>query len=666
MRYSWNEQTYTGLRGLLVVVAVACGYALAGYISLTHMTPAENIALFWPAAGLSAGLLIAMGPGARIPVAIAVAIATLAANLVARSSLPVATVFAACNVLECLMVAQLVEQLDREGERFERLRGVMAFIAATISGAALAAVPAALAIKMFGLSDVSLIKLWFVWFRSDAVGIVTVAPLFIMLPSLWRDPLPAASLLEGVSAVALAGVAAIITLGMRYDNTTWPLLAPTTVLFPLFLWLGSRTRPVFSAVAAFVFALVLTWTLIRGAGQLGDPDTPIADRVLAGQLAMLAVSICSLTMAATLTHLGNVAGALKRSEERLRLGLNAGGVYAFDLDMPNRTVERFGGLIDRLGLPASGPLDEYLERLHPQDRQRFNQMLQALSPAQSHITTRYRVRAVDGSHVYIVHRAEASFDADGNLAHIIGTCADVTQRHLAQQRQEVLIAELNHRVKNSLACVIAIMDQSHQGHKSVDDYVDVVTARVMALARIHERLSANKWEGVGLAPLIADELEPYRSENNATIDGPDVVLAADPAQAIALTVHELATNAAKHGALKKDGGRVLVTWRLENETDGEPHSMDAPPDSSDHRVLRIEWQEQTDWDIDTTPKPGFGVNTIRNLLRFELHAQVSLDFAPRGARCTIVIPVEKLASPGAKTEKLPAPSPLPLASLVSA
>ncbi len=666
MRYSWNEQTYTGLRGLLLVVAIASGYALAGHISLTHMTPAENIALFWPAAGLSAGLLTAMGPRARIPIAIAVAIATVAANLAARSSLPVAGVFAACNVLECLAVAHLVERLDPEGERFERLRGVLAFIAAAIAGAALAAVPAALAMKMFALSDTSLIKLWFAWFRSDAVGIVTVAPLFIMLPSLWRDPLPAASLLEGVSAVALAGVAAVFTLGMRHDSTTWPLLAPTTVLFPLFLWLGSRTRPVFSAVAAFVFALVLTWTLIRGAGQLGDPATPLADRVLAGQLAMLAVSICSLTMAATLTHLGNVAEALKKSEERLRLGLNAGGVYAFDLDLQNRSVERFGGLIDRLGLPASGTLDEYLERLHPEDRPRFDRMLKSLSPAESQITSRYRVRAVDGSHVYIVHRAEASFDADDNLTHIMGTCADVTQRHLAQQRQEVLIGELNHRVKNSLACVMAIMDQSHPGHRSVDDYIEVVTARVMALARIHERLSANKWEGVGLAPLIAGELEPYRNADNTSIKGPDVVLAADPAQAIALTVHELATNAAKHGAWKRDGGRVLVTWRLENETDGEQPGKKATLDSPDRRVLRLEWQEQTDWDIDTKPTSGFGVNTIRNLLRFELNAEVTLDFTPRGVRCTIVIPVAKLASRTAAAETLLPAGPLPLASMVNA
>jgi two-component sensor histidine kinase len=193
----------------------------------------------------------------------------------------------------------------------------------------------------------------------------------------------------------------------------------------------------------------------------------------------------------------------------------------------------------------------------------------------------------------------------------------------SQDQQRTLNAELDHRVKNVLATVCAIIAQTPNSHSSLADYAAGLDQRIRSLARTHELLSASRWNGVPLADIVCRELAPYATDN-AEIGGPDVTLRAEAAQAIGMVLHELATNAAKYGAFSKPGGRLLLQWRwLVNGSCGR---------------LAIEWQELGGPPVVKPNHCGYGASTIRELIPFELGGTVDLAFASSGLQCQLGIP----------------------------
>ena len=218
-------------------------------------------------------------------------------------------------------------------------------------------------------------------------------------------------------------------------------------------------------------------------------------------------------------------------------------------------------------------------------------------------------------------------EIDGKLVRVRGLTRDVTALKLAEERQEQLIAELDHRVKNSLARVSAVIERSREGHDTVASYAEALSGRIATMARTHERLRSNAWSGVDIGTIIADEIEPYRNERNVSVAGPRITLSPDAAQAVSLTMHELATNAAKHGAFSCDDGHVGVSWSLTG--------------AETARSLRLAWIERMAGAKASEPKEGFGLRTIRNLLEFELGARIDLAFTAHGVTCTIEIPAAR-------------------------
>jgi two-component sensor histidine kinase len=187
-----------------------------------------------------------------------------------------------------------------------------------------------------------------------------------------------------------------------------------------------------------------------------------------------------------------------------------------------------------------------------------------------------------------------------------------------------LNAELDHRVKNVLATVSAIIGQTQEASRSPDDFVAGVRRRIQSLAATHELLSRSNWHGVSLAEIIQRELAPYDKTND--IGGPSVTLKPEATQAVATVLHELTTNAAKHGAFSNGTGRVSVQWRwLQNGSHGR---------------LLIEWQETGGPPVLAPSRSGYGTSIIRELIPFELGGAVELSFAPEGTRCRLEIPGE--------------------------
>ena len=186
-----------------VAMAVGIAYFLAARLSLSLLTKPDGVAVFWPASGVAAGALIALGPRARWPVAIGAAAATIVANLLGDRSFAGAVTFALCNAGEALLAAGLIERQFGSGFALDRLRHVLGLLAAAAFASAISGVGGTLGFKLFHASTAPSLTIWQHWFASDALGIVTVAPLLIGIAAAVRNPPPPNETVEG--AVALAG-----------------------------------------------------------------------------------------------------------------------------------------------------------------------------------------------------------------------------------------------------------------------------------------------------------------------------------------------------------------------------------------------------------------------------------------------------------------------------
>ena len=176
----------------------------------------------------------------------------------------------------------------------------------------------------------------------------------------------------------------------------------------------------------------------------------------------------------------------------------------------------------------------------------------------------FRVRRPSGEIRWCTGTAAASIDPNGQVQRISGVTIDITERKEAEERQGLLAREVDHRARNALAVIQSIIRLTRA--KNVDDYVQTVEGRIKALARAHTLLSDSRWHGADLGTLVVEELAPYRARDKVEIKGPHIALLPATAQGIALALHELATNAAKHGALSSLKGNVGLAWQMHSDT----------------------------------------------------------------------------------------------------
>jgi two-component sensor histidine kinase len=197
-----------------------------------------------------------------------------------------------------------------------------------------------------------------------------------------------------------------------------------------------------------------------------------------------------------------------------------------------------------------------------------------------------------------------------------------------EQHQRQLIAELDHRVKNALAEVAAVGRATRQGSRSIGEFLGSLDGRIQSMGAAHTLLSKSGWHSVRLDALVRNQLAPYMTGANITIGGPGTMLPSAEIQALSRVLHELATNAAKYGALSIPGGRISLNWDL--EPDGAPTN------------LTLVWREFGGPPAAAKVQPGYGTDLIRNLIPHELGGTVDLVFAAEGVNCRIWIPLQQL------------------------
>ena len=301
---------------VISTVGVALAYFFAARLSLALLEPVDGVAVFWPAAGVASGILIALGSAARWSVVVGVVAATIAANLLGDRNIWSSVFFAVANAGEAVIVAGLIHRFCGSLFDLNELRKVLALFAATVVGTSVSGIAGTVGFVLFHGSAASPLVIWLHWFSSDALGIIAVAPLAIGLASLTRNFPPRREIAEGV--LALAVVSLVCALLVFLPNEPWTAELAIGALCPLLLWIAARLRPAFTAVATFIVAITIVWTTIFAIGIFGDLHLSIEQRVLGAQATILAISLGALVLAALFSERRLHESAILEREARLQ------------------------------------------------------------------------------------------------------------------------------------------------------------------------------------------------------------------------------------------------------------------------------------------------------------------------------------------------------------
>lgn len=359
----------------------------------------------------------------------------------------------------------------------------------------------------------------------------------------------------------------------------------------------------------------------RRPGRLTAPSALREGRTVEVRIAPLADEGIGVAID-DITERADAERAMRRSQQRLDLAVEAHGIGIFDWHMPSGKVvwSREEEMV--FGLPAGGfggDIADWRRQVLPEDLARMEAEMDAAMAAQREtMPVEFRIRRPDGAVRWVEGAARFLYRPDGAPHRMVGTNMDVTDRKVAEARQRLLINELNHRVKNTLAIVQAIARQSFRPEATPRDAVEAFEGRLAALSAAHDVLTRQSWEAAPIGVIVAEAVAPHHGgDGRLTVEGPSVDLEPKTAVALGLAMHELATNAVKHGALSTPAGRVEVRWTTAGG------------------LLDLTWRETGGPAVSPPRRRGFGVRLLEQGLAEELGGSVRLEFLPEGLICRV-------------------------------
>jgi PAS domain S-box-containing protein len=317
---------------------------------------------------------------------------------------------------------------------------------------------------------------------------------------------------------------------------------------------------------------------------------------------------------------------LLKSEQRRTLALAAGSMGSWDWDVQSGEYVWDEGQYRIFGVEPKefNATPENIRLLiHPDDWAKAHGAAARLAQGKPY-QAEFRILRRNGQTRWCIGSAAATTDGSGRIVRVSGVTIDITERKEAEERQAMLAREVDHRAKNALALVQSIIRLTRGD--DMTRYVEAVEGRISSLSRAHSLLAHSRWQGAALRGLVEDELAPYRSDPKQVVrGGPNVVLKPAAAQSLGLALHELATNAAKYGALSSRSGHVDVLWSLQGGN------------------LAIEWVETGGPLVKAPTSRGFGTQIIVVGIEKQLGGQVKFDWDSSGLRCTVSIPKENVS-----------------------
>lgn len=375
---------------------------------------------------------------------------------------------------------------------------------------------------------------------------------------------------------------------------------------------------------------------------------PLTVTTLAALPVLLLVVIGALL---ALRHLEAQQKTLLRSNVRLETALNASRLGAWQwfpkidkTDFTGRWGEMLGYRTEEL-TPSSGT---WKDLLHPDDAEQvLKELDRVLSGAQDEFSQEYRLRHKAGHWIWVFSSGRVvERDAFGEPEVMFGIQLDISERRETEERMRVVSREVDHRSKNLLAVVQSLVMMTKMDTEKT--FKAILCGRVLALARAHDVLSRTSWKGADIRVIAQQELAAYAVGNTTkiTIEGPDAVLVASAVQSVAMALHELATNAVKHGALCVEGGHLSLTWSV--------------PDNGP--TFDVLWEETVEHPPVSLPLgSGFGTRLIRLMIESQLGGTLDTRLSENGLVCRMSLPKSHLVS-APRTNIVP-PSTMAQASL---
>ena len=309
------------------------------------------------------------------------------------------------------------------------------------------------------------------------------------------------------------------------------------------------------------------------------------------------------------------------TSEDMELGLKVARVGLGKVDYRADTLRCDALAAEFFGLDAGVevPRAELHARIHTEDWPQVQDGLACLlspdDPLQV-LDMTHRILVPDVPLRWVNARKQVTYDAEGMPVEGVFAVVDITAREMAEQRAQFLIGELGHRAKNLITVVSGIVRQLAR-HSPPEEIAERLLARLAALGRNQEAMMHDAGSRFGLREIFTEQVKPFAgaARERIVLNGPDLMISSNAAQILGMVTHELATNAAKYGALSEERGQVVMTWTVEG---------DASPD------FVLEWAERGGPAVTDAAKPGFGTQVLTKLTEASLDAKAEVAFEPKG------------------------------------
>jgi PAS domain S-box-containing protein len=318
---------------------------------------------------------------------------------------------------------------------------------------------------------------------------------------------------------------------------------------------------------------------------------------------------------------------LVESEQRRSMAIAAGKMGSWDWDWINGDWMWDEGQCQIFGVDSQTfevTTANIQTLLHPDDANALRQAIARFPKGVTSYETEFRIIRPDGEVRWCVGTAAATLDKSGRVVRVSGVTVDITERKRAEERQNLLTREVDHRAKNALALAQSIVRLTRA--QDVDAYVQAVEGRINALARVHTILSLSSWQGAEITKLVDEELAPYLEAGQIEFSGSAVQLQPTTAQTLAMALHELVTNSAKYGALSMLSGRLSIRW----ETQGD--------------FLALAWEETGGPQVQKPASKGFGTRSVITSIESQLGGQALFDWRSEGLICRLLVPLARQAA----------------------